>query len=52
MLHHDAITGTHSLTAKRDYDGKIEQAEGIIKNLNKFILNDYDQLFRDTYGKT
>jgi hypothetical protein len=23
LIHHDAITGTHSLTAKRDYDDRI-----------------------------
>ena len=52
LLHHDAITGTHSLTAKRDYDERIQMAEKILTNIDKFLIDDLDQLFKPVYGPT
>ena len=52
MLHHDAITGTHSLTAKRDYDDKINKVNNIISNTNQLIIQDIDHLYKGTYGTT
>jgi hypothetical protein len=49
-MHHDAITGTHSLTAKRDYDDRILIAESMLQNIDKYILQDIDSLFKETYG--
>ena len=50
LLHHDAITGTHSLTAKRDYDERIQMVEKMLVNIGNFLIDDIDQLFKPVYG--
>lgn len=38
LLHHDAITGTHTLLTKKDYELRIEQAEMLINSNNQDML--------------
>lgn len=52
MIHHDAITGTHSLTAKRDYEERINEAEALLADTNAKLFEEYDLLFKRTYGLT
>jgi hypothetical protein len=39
LMHHDAITGTHSLKVKRDYEYRLEEANNHIKETNLNLLN-------------
>lgn len=45
MTHHDAITGTHALKVKRDYDYRLEQANTLIQTTNKKILESLDDIY-------
>ncbi len=52
LIHHDAITGTHSLTAKRDYDERILQVDQILQTNNNNMIQEYDRLYKGVYGRT
>lgn len=38
LQHHDAITGTHSLTVKRDYDARINDTESMLELTNLRLI--------------
>lgn len=42
LLHHDAITGTHNLLVKRDYEDRIQSAMNQIKTNEKKTLETLD----------
>lgn len=43
LLHHDAITGTHSLSTKQDYEERIKEATQLIADTNMNALDVLDQ---------
>ena len=45
LIHHDAITGTHSLSTKRDYEGMIEETKKILLETNEKVISVLDQYF-------
>ena len=44
LTHHDAITGTHSLNVRRDYQTKISIATNLIKDNNAKVVIDIENL--------
>jgi hypothetical protein len=41
LLHHDAITGTHSVAVKIDYEQRMTEAKSLLKQNNEKLLNNY-----------
>lgn len=47
LMHHDAITGTHSLTAKRDYIERIAQNDKTMDEITIKIMDDLEEVDLD-----
>ncbi|CDW83393.1 lysosomal alpha- [Stylonychia lemnae] len=51
LTHHDAITGTHTHHAKKDYSLRIDQATTLLKANNQDILQQLDILMKKYQGE-
>jgi hypothetical protein len=46
-MHHDAITGTHSLSTKRDYEVTIEQTNKLLEDTNQKVVQSIESIFAE-----